>query len=80
MARAIAITQITIASPDFYPIKIHKGIKTMIRKSPIKKTAQFSLNSVPVRELVETLDEQNEESLSGGAKILVYTGHRREPK
>jgi hypothetical protein len=39
----------------------------MIRKSPIKKTTQFSLNSVPLRELVVTLDEQDEESLSAGS-------------
>jgi hypothetical protein len=39
----------------------------MIRQSPIKKTTQLSLNSVPLREIVITLDEQNEESLIGGA-------------
>jgi hypothetical protein len=31
----------------------------MVLQSKIKKTALFSLNSVPLRELVVTLDEQN---------------------
>jgi hypothetical protein len=39
----------------------------MIRQSPIKKTTQLTLNCVPLREIVITLDEQNEESLIGGS-------------
>jgi len=40
----------------------------MVSKFSIKKGSQSSLNSAPLGEFVVTLDEKNEELLSGGAK------------
>ncbi|NJL61337.1 MAG: hypothetical protein HC903_05300 [Methylacidiphilales bacterium] len=39
----------------------------MSYQSSIKHSSQSSLNSVPFQKLVITLDDKNEESLSGGA-------------
>jgi hypothetical protein len=44
----------------------------MVLQSKHKKTALFSLNFVPLRELVVTLKEGNEESLSGGTNKQPY--------
>jgi NAD kinase len=66
IARAIAITQIAIASPEFYPIIIHKGVQIMLRHTSKKNLLQAVLDRKILHTLVMELDEQKQESISGG--------------
>ncbi len=46
----------------------------MVSKSSIKKLSKSSLNSAPLGEFVVTLDEKNQELLSGGGNRLFVGG------